>query len=408
MQTSLDVLIVGGGLVGLSLAAALAETFPARCIGLVEAQLPPASAPTWDERCIALNDGSRQVLARFGLWAGVMPQTAPILSTHISERGRFGQVRFSAQDAGLPALGYNTPLRALGDVLLARVRRQVNVQLLTPVTLTALRPSATQVEVELRSPDGATRTLCAGLLLAADGAQSTVRSLLGLQAHRRDYAQSALVTAVRVQRDPAGVAYERFTPDGPFALLPKPRLPDDPQAGHPCSLIWTLPPEQAAAKAALPDADFLRAAAECFGERVGRFLAVGRRIQYPLTQSLHDHQPVARTVFCGNAAQALHPVAAQGFNLALRDVAGLLDWLAAADQRGEDAGSAECLARYADIRRHDRQATADFTDQLVRLFSNRLPVLQQLRHWGLTGLELAAPLKQRVLRQNLGHQGLVA
>ena len=408
MQTSLDVLIVGGGLVGLSLAAALAETFPARRIGLVEAQLPPASGPAWDERCIALNDGSRQVLSRFGLWAALSPQAAPILATHISERGRFGQVRFSAAEAGLPALGYNTPLRAIGETLLARVSGQGNVQVFTPATLTALRPAATQVQVDVGLSDGSLRTLDAGLLLAADGAQSTVRALLGLQARQHDYGQSALVTAVRVQRDPAGVAYERFTPEGPFALLPKPRLPHDCEAGHPCSLIWTLPPEQAAARAALPDGDFLQAAADCFGERVGRFLAVGRRIRYPLTQSLHEHQPVARTVFCGNAAQALHPVAAQGFNLALRDVAGLVDWLAEADRRGEDAGSVECLARFADTRRHDRQATADFTDQLVRLFSNRLPVLHRLRHWGLTGLELAAPLKQRVLRQNLGHQGLVA
>jgi 2-octaprenyl-6-methoxyphenol hydroxylase len=231
-----------------------------------------------------------------------------------------------------------------------------------------------------------------------------VRNLLGLKAEVRDYAQTAIVTAVRTQRDPQGVAYERFTPEGPFAVLPKPRLAGDDAAGHPCSLIWTLPTERAERLREQPEAEFLAGAQQTFGERLGRFVALGRRVGYPLQRTLGETLTVPRVVFCGNAAQSLHPVAAQGFNLGLRDVAALASRLAGA----ADPGAARLLADYAAARGQDRQRTADFTDQLVRLFSNRWPLVSALRHWGLLALDLAPPLKESVLRQNLGHRGLAA
>lgn len=397
-----DIAIVGGGLVGASLALALADT-PLRLV-LIEAAAPPAGAPSWDERCIALNDASRQIFGRYGIWEALAPQTAAITATHISERGRFGVTRFRAAEAGLAALGHNTPMRALGAELMTRVRVQPNLRLLCPARLQTLQLGEPTVELRLESGEA----LRARLVVAADGAGSAVRQLLGYAAERRDYQQTALVTAVRTQRDPVGVAYERFTPEGPFALLPKPRLAEDREPGYPCSLIWTLPSERTEAMQALPEAEFLRAAEDCFGERLGRFLSLGRRLPHPLQRSLAEQLTAPRVVFCGNAAQSLHPVAAQGFNLGLRDVAALAERQQACALAGGDPGEPAGLAAYAAARAADRQRTAEFTDRLVRLFSNRIPLLSGLRHLGLLALDLTPPLKESVLRQNLGHRGLTA
>ena len=401
--SEVDVAIVGGGLVGASLALALAET-PLK-LALIEAAAPPTSAPAWDERCIALNDASRRIFTALGIWTELAPLAAPITTTHISERGRFGVARFSAAEAKLDALGHNTPLRALGAVLLARAQAQANLQWLCPARVQA---------ITLGSSGGAQLTLDSGarisarLVVAADGASSALRGLLGLSAEVRDYQQSAVVTAVRVQRDPNGVAYERFAPTGPFAVLPKPRLLGDPAEGHPCSLIWTLPTARAEALQAAPEQDFIVEAQQLFGERLGRFHSIGRRIVYPLHRTVSDTLTAPRVVFCGNAAQSLHPVAAQGFNLGLRDVQGLAARLAQAAQQGGDPGAAALLTDYAASRQDDRRHTADFTDQLVRLFSNRLPLVSSLRHFGLLALDLLPPAKELVLRQNLGHRGLTA
>lgn len=397
-DAAVDVAIVGGGLVGASLALALRDTHLS--LALIEAGTPPATAPAWDERCIALNDGSRRIFENLALWPELAAQTAPITATHISERGRFGVARFSAAEAALDALGHNTPMRALGAALLARAQSQAGLQWICPDRVQSLALGAEYATLGLASGS----SLRARLVVAADGASSALRELLGLTAEVRDYGQRALVTAVRVQRDPQGVAYERFTPEGPFAVLPKPRLPGDRDEGHPCSLIWTLPAERAESLMAADDAEFLAQAQTAFGERLGRFLVLGRRVAYPLQRTMSETLTAPRVVFCGNAAQSLHPVAAQGFNLGLRDVAALASRLTAAS----DPGDAALLAAHADARRRDRQRTADFTDSLVRLFSNRLPVVSGLRHLGLLALDLAPPLKESVLRQNLGHAGLAA
>ena len=397
-----DVAIVGGGLVGASLAVALRDM--PLSVALVEAAVPPTTAPSWDERCIALNDGSRRIFQSMGVWGALAEQTAAITATHISERGRFGVARFAAHDAGLDALGHNTPLRALGAVLMARAQASSKTTWLSPAKLTAL--SLRQDDVELQLDHATQKSLQATLVVAADGASSAVRALLGFASETRDYEQTGLVTAVRVLRDPKGVAYERFTPDGPFAMLPKPRLPDDKERGFPCSLIWTLPHARAAQLKALPDAEFMALAQDTFGERLGQFLSLGRRISYPLQRTVTETLTAQRVVFCGNAAQSLHPVAAQGFNLGLRDVATLAASLREAAQSGADVGEAARLSAYAASRADDRQRTANFTDQLVRLFSNHIPLLRSVRHLGLLALDLTPMVKDAVLRQNLGHRGL--
>lgn len=401
---AVDIAIVGGGLVGTSLAVALANT--QLKLALIDSVRPPDSAPEWDERCIALNDGSRRIFQGLGVWDALRSQAQPITATHISERGRFGVARFSAAEAGLDALGHNVPLRAVGSTLLAaaQARLQSHLQWLCPARVTALKLDAAAAQLTLE--DG--RTVSAKLVVAADGASSALRSLLGFTAEVRDYQQSAIVTALRVQHDPAGVAYERFTPQGPFAVLPKPRLAGDVGGGHPCSLIWTLPTAQAQDLHAMPEAGFIAAAQVTFGERLGRFESMGKRIVYPLQRTVSEMLKAPRVVFCGNAAQSLHPVAAQGFNLGLRDVAALAARLTEAASRDADLGADALLADYATSRADDRRRTADFTDQLVRVFSNRLPVVSSLRHLGLLAMDLLPPAKGAVLRQNLGHAGLAA
>lgn len=388
MNTELhDVVIVGGGLVGASLAAGLASS--GLRVALIEAAEPPASAPSWDERCIAINHASRQIFAALGVWDTLAPEAAPILSTHISEQGRFGVARFTAAEAGLDALGYNVPLRALGQTLWARMLALGSTRLHCPARLESLAVADDAAELRLAGGE----TLRARLVIAADGAGSRVRELLNVAHERRDYEQSAIVTAVRTRRAHRGCAYERFTPDGPIALLPKGA------EAHRCSLVWTTPADQLETRMGWRDDEFIAHAEAAFGERLGAFTELGRRQSHPLARVMSGQLRAPRVLFIGNAAQSLHPVAAQGFNLGLRDVAAVIEMLTEADA---DCGADESLQRYEASRAQDRERVARFTDQIVRVFSNRVPGLRGLRHLGLLALDLAPPLKQAVMWQNLG------
>jgi 2-octaprenyl-6-methoxyphenol hydroxylase len=237
--------------------------------------------------------------------------------------------------------------------------------------------------------------LTAKLVVAADGAQSAVRQALGIGAQISDYGQTAIVGAVRPERPHRGVAYERFTPEGPIALLPKP--------ADRCALVWTVPTARATEILGWDDAQFLAGLQQAFGQRLGRFIEAGRRSGFPLLRTLADRVTAPRVLFAGNAAQALHPVAAQGFNLGLRDVATVAELLAQA----ADPGAPEVLARYESRRSADRDSVSGFTDGLVRIFSNSVPGLAAARHLGLLALDLLPPVKEHVMRQNLGFGGAV-
>jgi len=390
MPAPFDVAIVGGGLSGASLAVALAP-LPLK-VALIEAAAPPKAAPAWDERTIALNLATRRIFEGLGVWSLLRPDAEPILSTHISERGRFGVARFSAQDAGEDALGHNVPIRAIGEALWRRLDAVASKPtVLCPARVTGLTHADDHVELALDAKD--TGHISARLVVAADGAQSVIRKFLGIGAQERDYGQTAIVSAVRPGRPHHGVAYERFTPDGPIALLPRPD-------GR-CALVWTVPTEKARALLALSESEFLAGLQDAFGHRLGRFLEAGRRMAFPLVRVMSEQLTAPRVIFAGNAAQTLHPVAAQGFNLGLRDVATVAELLAGADDPGADT----VLAAYEARRAQDRTRVAGFTDQLVRLFSNATPGLSDARHLGLLALDLVAPIKAAVMRQNLGFGG---
>lgn len=393
-DSSFDVAIVGGGLVGASLAVGLSGT--GLRVALIEATAPPQTAPSWDERCIAINDASRRIFEALGVWDTLRASAAPILSTHISEQHRFGVARFTAEEAQLDALGHNVPMRVLGQTLWAQMLALDATRLFCPAQLQQLELGDDAVTLRLADDS----RLQARLVVAADGAGSRVRELLAIGSTQRDYEQSAIVTAVRTQRPHRGCAYERFTPDGPIALLPK---TDDPKT---CSLVWTIPAAEVKARLALDDAQFLAQAQAAFGERLGAFVELGRRQAHPLQRVMSGSLQAPRVLFVGNAAQALHPVAAQGFNLGLRDVASAIEVLSACAP-GTDCGAPALCDDYVDRRQEDRERVAGFTDGIVRVFSNRIPGLRRLRHFGLLALDLAPPLKQAVLRQNLGFAGKV-
>lgn len=381
-----DVAVVGGGLVGAS--AALSHLRAGRRVALVEPAAPSLPEPAWDERCIGLNAASIEILRGLGVWETIAAEAHPIRSTLICEAGRMGAVRFDAAEAGLEALGYNTPLRAIHGGLLAALESSA----FHPVRASVLRHDIEGDHAQLTLDNG--ERLAARLVMACDGTQSPLRQACAIPVEAHDYGQTALVTTVDVERDHGGCAWERFTPKGPLAVLPR-------GEGR-CTVVWTQPHADTEVVAALDDDAFLEALMVAFGRRLGAFSAVGRRMRWPLRRVYAQAVTAPRLLLAGNAAQTLHPVAAQGFNLGLRDCATA----ATVAAHCADPGSVPALARYAELRAADRASVARFTDSLVRLFSNRMPVLAGLRHVGLTGLAIVPSVHRNILYQNLGLQAL--
>jgi 2-octaprenyl-6-methoxyphenol hydroxylase len=381
------VAIAGGGMVGLSLAAALAD------LALEVTVVEPVGAesdeqPSFDARTTALASGSRRVLEAVGVWPGLAARATPIRRIHVSERGAFGTATLEAGEQGLAALGYTIENRLLGQALRERVARAPRVRL-CPGRVTGLESGADAMR--LTTDTGA--AIGARLLVAADGAQSSVRSALGIGARVADYGQHAIIAHVDTTKFHEYTAYERFTATGPLAVLPI--------AEGRSAVVWTLAPEAARRALALDDGAFLAELQQAFGLRLGRFTRVGRRQAYPLSLTQAERLTAPRAVVLGNAAQSLHPVAGQGFNLALRDVAMLAELVA----EGGDPGTPALLARYAEWRAPDREAVVRFTDALVRGFGVPLAMLGRARGQGLALFDLLRPVKREFARRTMGLAG---
>jgi 2-octaprenyl-6-methoxyphenol hydroxylase len=388
-MSEVDLAIVGGGLVGASLAIALRPT--GLRVALVEGVAPDASLqPSFDDRTTALGNGTRRTFEALGLWQAIAPHAAPIRAIHVSDAGRFGFARLEAGAEGIVVTN-----RALGAVLRAALVDLPALDLRMPARVERVEIGAERVELHLA---GAADPLRARLVVAADGAHSLVRQSAGLPAAVEDYGQVAIVAHVAAARRSDGTAYERFTPTGPLAVLP---LHD----GH-FGIVWTLEPADAERVMALPDADYLAELQQCFGWRVGRLLRVGRRNAYPLRLTRAGQVAGARSVLVGNAAQALHPVAGQGFNLGLRDVATLAELLAErAGKPGFDAGAPELLAAFAARRTADRDGVTRFTDGLVKLFGDGRPGVGAARDLGLLLFDLSPTAKAALSRLSWGFAG---
>ena len=393
-----DVAIAGGGLVGASLALALAPL--GFKVALVEAVAPGGGDhPSFDERTTALANGSVRVFRSLGVWRDMEREATPIRRIHVSDQGRFGVARIDAAEQGLEALGYVLPNRVMGAALWQGLAAAPGVRVIAPARVLGSEMTGDVRVLGLES-DGATRELRARLVVAADGARSLIREQAGIAAEHWAYAQTAIISTITTQRFHDHVAYERFTADGPIAVLP---LSD----GR-CGIVWTRPPEDAARLLALPDEAFLAELQAAFGFRLGRLLRVGVRHAYELALSRSERHVAERLAIAGNAAQGLHPIAGQGFNLGLRDAASLAEVLADARAEGvADAGDAGPLAAYADWRAEDRRRIVAFTDGLVRLFGSPLGVLRGLRSVGLLAFDAFPPAKSAMARLSVGAAGRI-
>ncbi|MGH8283010.1 MAG: 2-octaprenyl-6-methoxyphenyl hydroxylase [Gammaproteobacteria bacterium] len=389
-----DVLIAGGGMVGASLAAALAP-LPLK-VAVVEA-VPFGSRgqPSYDERITAVSWGSRRIFESIGLWPLIGSDAIPIRHVHVSERGRLGMTRLHAKEMGVEALGYVVPNRVIGMALSGFLPRHKNITFMAPAKLVRVQTQSDHVMATLET--GGAQTIKTRLLVAADGAKSEIRKQLGISAKVRNYGQSAVICNVSVERPQAETAFERFTDNGPLALLP--------MGGERYALIRTVASAQLETVLKMPDAEFLDSAAEGFNGRLGRFLKAGKRQAYPLSQVRAEAQLHGRTVVAGNAAHSLYPIAAQGFNLSLRDVAVLADTLAGISANGGDVGDERQLAAYVRARHHDQTGTALFTDFLTRVFTNPLATIGLARNAGLLALELFPLARRHLTRRNMGIAG---
>lgn len=390
-----DLAIVGGGLVGASLALALRATDLR--VALIEGVAPDAaSQPSFDDRTTALGNGTRRVFESLGVWSAMANEAAPIRQIHVSDAGRAGFARLEAREHDIDAFGYVITNRSMGRALNAALAEHVSLERRMPARCTAV---AFGEEGVVLNTEPGEQPLRARLVVAADGANSLVRSAAGLEASVEDYQQVAIVAHVASSRAADGTAYERFTPTGPFAVLPL-------HNGH-YGIVWTLSPSAAEEVLALSDADYLARLQTAFGWRIGRLLRVGRRQAYPLRLTRAAAVTAERCVLIGNAAQALHPVAGQGFNLGLRDAVTLAELLTDAkrDDDGVDIGSAAVLAEFARRRSADREGIIDFTDRLVKLFGDQRPGVPLLRDIGLLLFDLSPTAKQAMSRLSWGFAG---
>lgn len=392
-----DVVIIGGAMAGATLALALsAKTQGQMRIAIVEKQAPQQHQQSgFDARCIALSDGSCQRLNRIQLpdkqrlWQKIQGIATPIKQIHVSDKGHSGIVEFSAHEFDLEALGAVVELQQMGQCLLQAMQQYPHLDYLAPQQVEQIEYLPSAVKIWLKND----RTLRAKLLVGADGSRSQVASAASIEQQlQREYGQTAIITNVQVQQPHQYRAFERFTDEGPLALLP--------MAGNLMSLVWCV--KQPQALMSLDENAFLQQLQQRFGWRLGKLQQCGKRFAYPLNLYRAAQHIQPRTALVGNAAQTLHPVAGQGFNLGIRDLMALADVVADNFAAQQDIGDYALLQRYEEIRQADQQHIIQLTDSLVSVFANNLLPLQLARNLGLMALSQCRLAKQHFAKATLG------
>jgi 2-octaprenyl-6-methoxyphenol hydroxylase len=389
-NSSVGIVIVGGGPVGATVALALAKQGIAST--LLEARSQGAAYP--DGRALALSYGSKLILERLGVWQAIAPKATPINTIHISQKGSFGRSILRAHEHQLPALGYVVAYGVLSAALDQALLAAEHTQLIYQTEVTHITPSSDSALIDYKQNQQAQQLSCA-LAVLADGGRS-LQEIAGLTREVKEYGHDALVTKVQAQLPHQHVAYERFTSKGPVALLPNGETE--------FSLVWTGKQAEIQPLLDLDDATFLKQLHAHFGDRVGQFLSVGKRLSFPLKLATLKPSTAPHLAVIGNAAQTMHPVAGQGFNVGLRDAYELAQQIAATPV--ERWGDAAMLQTYQQGRQVDTQRGLLFTDFLVNIFSNDIIGLSAIRGLGLGLLDVVVPLKQKIVsKMSFGSHG---
>ncbi|NNG81471.1 2-octaprenyl-6-methoxyphenyl hydroxylase [Acinetobacter sp. ANC 5378] len=396
-----EVIIIGGGMVGLSLALMLAKAnIGVKLLEAIkypnydDANLAPYHS-SFDARNSALSRRSVQIYQELGLWNALQEHATPILEVHITEQGSFGKARLKAEQEKVESFGQVIENAWLGRVLLTEVRKQPLIELIDGVQVTSLTQDADQAYIEaVRGEE--ILSLQSKLVIAADGRDSFCRKALGIGVDEHDYDQVAIVTTVQTSKQHNHVGFERFSPLGPLALLP---LPGE----YRRSVVWPVKKgTEGEWLGEENDQHFLDALQETYGDRAGKFQKTGRRFSFPLSQVLAEKQAVGRVVLMGNAAHTIHPVAGQGFNLCMRDAYVLVRSLTEKLSKSEDIGEPSMLLAYEQARLTDQQRVIKFCDTVVRGFSNQNPVLKLIRNTGLLVFDMIPGVKPLVANYAMG------
>lgn len=389
MATPIDILIIGAGLVGNSLALALAGKAN---VAIIEAN--PLDAPSKsDERALALSFSTQRILSALDVWKVLQPHTTPIQHIHVSEAKRFGATRFAAADYHVDALGHTITAQTLTDVLRDTAINNSSITHFYSSKLQKLTPTPDGYRVEVQTPDGI-HTFNTRLLVAADGAHSATRQLLGISAKQVPLSQIALTARMTLSRSHNYTAYERFADQAVLAALP--------MKNNEIAIVWTADAEQAETLKALPDAAFCEAFQTAFGYRLGKLAQVEKRLAYPIFSLEAAEQIRPHAVLLGNAAHTLHPVAAQGFNLSLRDVAMLAQIIRDAVATTKNPGDLSVLTNYLDHRKKGQRQIMGLTQVLTQSFSKKTLPWMVLKKMGLLGLEMLPFAKGLLAKQAMG------
>ncbi len=387
MTDKYDILVGGGGMIGTSLALAL-EPLGLRVCVVEPVESGETAQPSFDDRSTALSRSTQRMFEAMGLWPEIRDASTPITRIHVSDKGRFGFSHIDAKEQGVEALGNVVINRVLGGVLRQHLASARTVDLRCPARIESVENNEDGVRATLDNGD----IIEAPLMVAADGARSSLRTLLGIGVETKDYGQTAIIGNLLPDRPAEGIAYERFTEQGPLAFLPI--------ADKRVAFVWVLETSAAQELLELDDSEFTARIHDAFGHRLGSFAKIGRRQAYPLTLSKAQRLVAGRSVLVGNSAHGLHPVAAQGFNLGLRDVAALCDCIK--DAPGDVN---EQLARYAEWRQRDQRTLVSITDGLVELFRSERPVGRIARNAGMLGFDFIPGVRRAFARQMMGLNG---
>jgi len=397
MQEQFDVVIIGAGMVGASFACALLDKQPALKLALVEAfplNRSDRNLSSYDARSTALARGSADIYTRIGLWDQLAPGATAINSIQVSDRHYPAAATLSQQPAGEGPLGFVVENKQLGNVLLDRILASDQIECMAPARVTGLTPT-TKGPLVCMEKDGRDHEIHSELVVIAEGTESKLREKLGIRASYQEYDQQAIIANVSVDRAHDGIAYERFTEQGPIALLPLGASNGD---RHRFAMVFNSSQAESDEWMQLPDTEFMARVQHRFGYRAGRIIKLGERATYTLAQSRTTEQVRSGFVILGNAAHTMHPVAGQGFNLSLRDADCLAAHLQSAQNKTAALGSLEVLERYVSDRQADQALVQQFTHGVVDLFMKKNMLPRIFRQVGLITMDLMPAVKNEFVR----------